>query len=152
MQIIITRRWLGENSTLSTVTIDGKPHHFILEDKDRGLRPDMSADEIKALKVPGKTAIPTGSYQVLITYSNRFKRSLPILKDVPGFSGIRIHAGNQHIHTEGCLLPGRTWWPDGNEFVVGNSRRASEQLQTAITEAISQGQTVWLTVQTDYPV
>jgi hypothetical protein len=57
--------------------------------------------------VYGQTAIPCGRFEVRITPSPRFKRDLPLVMDVPGFKGIRIHAGNDASHTEGCLLPGR---------------------------------------------
>lgn len=55
-------------------------------------------------KVPGETAIPAGTYPLLITYSNRFKRLLPLVDNVPGFAGIRMHGGNTSANTEGCLL------------------------------------------------
>jgi hypothetical protein len=57
-------------------------------------------------KIKSETAIPCGRYQVKITYSNRFKRDLPILLNVPNFEGIRIHPGNTNEHTEGCILLG----------------------------------------------
>lgn len=62
---------------------------------------------VQTWKVPGKTAIPAGRYTVVLTLSARFKMILPELLDVPGFSGIRIHAGNRGTDTEGCLLTGR---------------------------------------------
>ena len=58
------------------------------------------------IKIRGATAIPTGRYKVVISYSNRFRRYLPLLVDVPAFEGIRIHPGNVPSDTDGCLLPG----------------------------------------------
>ena len=56
------------------------------------------------MKIKGKTAIPAGKYEVVVTMSNRFKRLMPLLLDVEGFDGIRIHGGNSHDDTDGCLL------------------------------------------------
>lgn len=64
--------------------------------------------ELKSIadKIPGKTAIPAGLYNVELTFSPKFKRELPLILNVPYFEGIRIHRGNKDEDTEGCLIPG----------------------------------------------
>lgn len=64
-------------------------------------------DKVRTVKVPGETAIPAGKYELCITRSNRFKRDMVLLKDVPGFAGVRIHGGNGPDDTEGCILVAR---------------------------------------------
>lgn len=107
MLVTIDRAWKRDGYTISRLYVNGELMCNALEDTDRGLRQDMPLDEIKKRKVYGATAIPSGSYECVNTYSARFKKNLPLLKDVPGFDGIRIHSGNTAKDTEGCILPGR---------------------------------------------
>ena len=48
--------------------------------------------------------IPVGTYPVSVTFSPRFKRMLPLVVQVPGRSGIRIHRGTKPEHSKGCIL------------------------------------------------
>jgi hypothetical protein len=150
MDIQVSRRWRGEHSTLSSVKVDGAPHQFILEDADRGLLQSMPLKEIAAKKIKAATAIPAGKYEVDITYSNRFKRLLPLLMNVPGYEGIRIHPGNTHNNTEGCLLPGISYDQPDRDYRVLSSRTAFEKLFTKIQAAIKSGQKVWCTIENVY--
>lgn len=108
-------------STLGKLYIDGIYQCETLEDVVRA----------PGVKIHGQTAIPAGEYQVLVTMSQRFKRLLPLLLDVPGFEGVRIHPGNTDADTEGCILVGR-----GRERnIVTDSRAAFGPLMNAIEGA-----------------
>lgn len=120
MEILVNRRKKTKLSTISDVTIDGVFFCFGLEDVDRGLKQTDDIDVIKTKKVFAQTAIPAGRYEIIINFSNRFQQYMPLLLNVPGFEGVRIHPGNKAANTEGCLLLGQTV---GADFVV-NSRLA----------------------------
>lgn len=112
MKIAIKRLHKTENSTIGELTIDGKFECYTLEDKERDV------------KIKGETAIPTGTYKVIINQSNRFKRLLPLLINVPNFEGVRIHSGNSNHDTEGCILVGMNRSVD----YITKSRKAFELL------------------------
>ena len=107
MRIELVRIAFKSTYTIGKLYVDGKYFSDVLEDVDRGLDSSMSESEILKKKVKGQTAIPTGHYVINITYSPKYKRMMPLLLDVKGFSGIRIHSGNSSKDTEGCLLVGK---------------------------------------------
>lgn len=86
--------------------IDGQYLCDTIEDTDRGLDDRMSEEDILKLKVKGETAIPSGIYLVTITYSPKYKKQMPLINNVKGYSGVRIHSGNTSKDTEGCVLVG----------------------------------------------
>ena len=106
MKILIKRIAKKDNYTIGKLYIDGQYFCDTLEDKDRGLKQSDNILTIKAKKIFGKTAIPMGTYNVVLTYSPKFKKYLPLIENVKGFSGIRIHQGNTADDTEGCILVG----------------------------------------------
>lgn len=107
MRITLIRIANKPNYCIGKLYIDGVYFCDTLEDVDRGLDDTMSENEILSLKVKGQTAIPTGIYPISITYSPKYKRMMPLLNNVKGYSGIRIHSGNTAKDTEGCLLVGK---------------------------------------------
>jgi len=142
MELVLKRTDRTEESTIGELSIDGTVECFILEDCDRGLRKDWTLDQIKLTKVYGKTAIPSGRYEIAITYSNRFKKYLPLLLSVPGFEGIRIHPGNRATDSEGCLLPGLTKGTN----VVSQSRDAFTSLFNKL-KAAEKREKIFITIQ-----
>ena len=106
MTLTLVRKYKLPTYTIGKLYIDGEYFCDTLEDKDRGLTDSMTVSEISKIKIKKETAIPIGTYKVTITYSNRFKKNMPLINDVKGFEGIRIHSGNTNQDTEGCVLVG----------------------------------------------
>ena len=93
-------------------------------------------------KDSGHTAIPEGSYRVLVTMSPRFKLWLPYLQGVPNFEGIRIHAGNYPDDTQGCILVGE----NKLKGMVVNSRIWLHRLMKLMEEAQQKEEAIWITI------
>lgn len=143
LNLKLERKWKKEKYTIGNLFINGVFFSNVLEDKTRGLRQDMTLEEIKKIKIHGQTAIPSGRYEIRVTLSARFRRQLPVLLNVPGYVGVRIHPGNTDANTEGCLLPGK------NDRVgqVSNSRATMAILQQRIEETIAQGGKVFIDIE-----
>ena len=148
MELILTRKWFTNNSTIGELSVDGKFFCFALEDKDNGLDDEMPLDSINARKIHGLTAIPTGRYETIVNMSNRFKVLMPLLLKVKGYEGVRIHPGNKPTDTEGCILPGKTKSVD----FVGQSKDAYKVLFPLMQEAIKKGDHIYLTIKREKPI
>lgn len=135
MRLMLVRDHYYPDATLGRLYINGGLTCYTLEDTDRRL-------EDGGEKIPGQTAIPRGTYPITITQSARFGKPLPLLSDVPGFAGIRIHPGNTSADTEGCILVGTS----RAENAIGNSRAAFAKVYELIEEALTSGEPVEIEV------
>ncbi len=135
MELKLNRIFLGSSATIGELLVNDKHLCDTLEDR---VRPEGE-------KVYGKTAIPEGTYEVKLTHSPRFKKTLPEILNVPNFSGIRIHTGNSSKDTEGCILVGT--WDGEKEDWVGNSRIAFDELMALLEEATNNKEKVTITVK-----
>lgn len=131
MRLTLQRSPSNSVCTIGQLSVDGVHECFSLEDV---VRPGP--------KVFGQTAIPAGIYQVVITFSPHFQRELPLLVNVPGFEGVRIHPGNTAADTEGCILVGM----DLGNNSIGRSLMAFNALFPKIQAAINAGEGVVIEV------
>ena len=106
MKILVKRVAKRPTYTIGKMYLDGKYFCDTLEDTDRNISQSTPLDTIKKVKLPNNTAIPTGTYKVIVNVSPKFKRLLPRLLNVPGFDGVLIHRGNTDKDTSGCILIG----------------------------------------------
>lgn len=139
--MIVTLRRIAfkETYTIGKLYIDGNYFCDTIEDVDRHLDDSMTEEEIKKNKVYGETAIPYGMYKVTITYSPKFKKNLPLLEGVKGFSGIRIHSGNTAKDSLGCIIVGK----NKKVGMVLDSRVTMEKLM----KAFDTKENIWLTIR-----
>lgn len=131
MKLELVRKTCSDLSTIGKLYIDGACECATLEDR------------VREVKVMGETAIPQGIYPVKITYSPRFKKDLPLLLNVPGFEGIRIHSGNSHKDSEGCILVGQIAGQD----IIWQSRAAFDALFKKLKAAQSRGEEITIEVK-----
>mgnify|MGYP006988863709 CR=1 FL=1 len=133
MKIVVNRLWKKEAYTIGRLYVNGEYVCDTLEDTDRGLRKSMLSQDIVRIKVPERTAIPRGIYDVRLDvfsphfgyqdfYRKTCKGCVPRIEDVPGFEGVLIHTGNTASDTAGCILVGRN-------TVVGGLTRSREMFE-----------------------
>ena len=134
MKLKLKRIALKDTYTIGKLYIDGEYFCDTLEDTVRDLNKNGVFDNGEK-KIYGKTAIPYGTYNVKWTYSNKFKKYMPLIENVPSFAGIRIHAGNSSADTQGCILVGE------NKAVgkVLNSKNTVNKLYPIIQNACKKG-------------
>jgi len=142
MELKLIRNIFTNESTIGDLFIDNLFFCYILEDRDRGLSDALSLEQILKVKVYGKTCIPYGRYEIDWTMSARFKVFMPILLNVKGYAGIRIHKGNTEIDSLGCLLCGTR----KKSNMITESTLATKNLYAKIEAAKKQGQRIYITI------
>lgn len=153
MKILVKRIAKKATYTIGKLYINGEFFCNTIEDKDRGLRSDMSLEEIKKIKIPSVTAIPTGTYKITIdVISPKFSKKaayqyidgkLPRLIGVKGFDGILIHQGTTEKDSAGCLIVGK------NTIVgkVTQSQATFRALYAKMKEAKERGEEITITIE-----
>lgn len=139
MYIQLVRESFTDKATEGKIFVNGEFECYTLEDMDRKLELPNTK------KVYGETAIPRGSYRLIITMSTRFKRETIEVLNVPGFTGIRIHSGNKSEDTEGCVLVGSSNDKTDDNW-IGNSKVAYDKLHQKVKEALVAGELVTLEI------
>ena len=131
MKLRMIRDTFTEKSTIGKLYVNGVYSSETLEDKDRQI-------ESGGIKRDKETCIPRGTYEVIIDFSKRFQQRMPLLLNVPQFTGIRIHILNRDHETEGCIGVGKG---RGVDFIT-DSRDAYDALFSNIDAALLAGEKV----------
>lgn len=143
MELLVERKYKKDKYTIGNLSINGEYFCNTLEDKDRNLSQSMSEDQIKKIKVYGETAIPTGRYKVERTWSPKYGKKMIEIKNVPGFSGIRIHAGNSATSSAGCILVGE----NKIKGQLIHSKYHSDLLDQKVANALANKEDVYITIK-----
>jgi hypothetical protein len=96
-------------------------------------------------KIPGETAIPYGTYPITMETSPRFGPDCLTVRNVPDFTGIRIHSGNTAADTEGCLIVGYQL-TEQDIIKPGTTKTALSDLKAVVKKAIDSGEKVQLEI------
>ena len=154
MELKVKRKAFEKDYTIGDLFVDGKFVSNTLEDTDRGLTQDMPLEEIKAKKVYGKTAIPTGTYEIdMNTVSPKFKArswaklyggKLPRLLNVPGYEGVLIHVGNSASDSSGCLLVGKN---SIKSMITDSTRTFHTLMSKFLLPAKVKGERITITIE-----
>lgn len=135
MELTLNRIFLGTVATIGELWVNNSHLTDTLEDR---VRPEGE-------KVYGKTAIPEGTYEMVLSYSPRFKKILPEILNVPNFTGIRIHCGNSSADSSGCILVGT--WDGEKEDWISDSKIAFNKLMSLLEEATNNKEKITITVK-----
>lgn len=153
MELVLERKWKKSDYTIGILSIDNKKFCEVIEDKDRGLKDSMATEQIKLIKKPNITAIPTGTYDVTLdVFSSKFGNipfykkvcngKLPRLLNVKGFEGVLIHAGNTDKDSAGCLLVG----VNKVKGQVINSRETFKELYRILKDKHDKGEKITIKI------
>lgn len=146
LKITVVRKILNECDTIGDLYVsypeEPETLNFVcntLEDKVRNPK-GTKKEEFK--KIYGETAIPYGTYSVVITYSNAFQKKLPEILNVPLYEGIRIHTGNHKDDTFGCLILGDSPKISQTKSWVYNSKKNFDKFMKILEPAIKKGRVI----------
>ena len=126
-------RFTDESAIGEILTPAGKHICFTLEDK---VQPEGA-------KIPGRTAIPYGTYRITMDWSPKHRSFQFHILNVPNFEGVRIDIANKASEVEGCIAVGLSRSPNW----VGQSEQAFIILGSLILETLFKGEEVWIEIK-----
>lgn len=153
MELKLNRIFLGNDCTIGELYVNEEYMMDTLEDKVRELpatcpyTPKYQNCKCKE-KVYSETAIPAGTYKVKLTYSNKYKKIMPEICDVPHFLGIRIHSLNTSKETEGCIGVGN--WDEKKGNWISNSRVNYNKLYDLLKSASDSKEDINITINNQW--
>lgn len=134
-ELLLNRELETTDATLGKLFFADQYSYYTVEDIQR------------RVKIPGVTAIPIGRYQIFMQFSPHFQREMPHLQNVPGYTGVLVHWGNDSADTDGCVIIGLDRTADG----VAESRLAFDNFLPRLEQALLNGE-VWLTIKSAFPI
>lgn len=153
MKLKVDRAWKKDGYTIGRFFVNGVRFHETLEDQDRGLNSSMTEEQIKAIKVYGQTAIPTGTYKVILSVSPKYKDRdwakefdgmVPEVVGVPGYKGIRMHPANWASEIDGCVAMGENKVRGG---LVNSKKTYLEFMRKHFMPAWKAGEEITITIK-----
>ena len=154
MKLMTDRAWKKDTYTIGRFFVDGERFYETLEDKDRGLKQSDHPDYIRSKKVPGETAIPSGTYEVRIDivspkykavkwYDDLCGGKMPRIMNVPGYDGILIHPLTSALETRGCVGVGR----NTVKGKLTSSRETFKALYKKMEKAVARGEKITIEIK-----
>lgn len=141
--IRVERLYKKEEYTIGKMYVNGKYFCDTLEDKDRGLDSSFPLSKLKRMKVYGKTAIPTGTYDVRVYFWAKYRKNYPLLLDVPAYTGILIHGMTNHTQSLGCIGVGE----NKERGKIQNSEKYVRKLTKMCEEAEKNNEDIKITIR-----
>lgn len=152
LELLVERYDFGADHTGGRFYIDGMPFGDSMEPPSRHLSNSMPLSEIKAKKVYGKTAIPTGRYELELrvspslknrAYARKYDGKFPYLKNIPGWTNVMFHPFNYGSESKGCIAVGEKWKPGA---ILKATKGYEDMMDYYLVPAFERGQRVFVTI------
>lgn len=157
MKLLLKRTYNCNDYCIGHLYVDGQYICDTIEDVDRMLDDSMSISKIQSIKIKSQTAIPTGTYNVLMNivspkfalkqyYMDICRGKVPRLDNVKGYAGILMHCGINQNSSAGCLIVGY----NKVKGKVVYSKQAFEKLYSILKAAYNKGDKITITITRTY--
>lgn len=138
MELDLDRTPSTAGTTFGKLFIDKSFFSHTLEDEIR----ELQGIPVEQWKVPDYTCIPSGRYRITLENSARFGPDTITVNDVPGFTAIRMHGGNDKDDTEGCIIVGDQINREKGTISGSQVHGVLKRLKDRIREGLASGEVV----------